>query len=367
MEESERARFVERMIYLGFEVVQIMDQTSRVDYVKGEFERMKEAFDDQFKEIFSEEGKLPDLMDSYFGEKGDVTYLLTRHFGDEGSVLCNILNHSDEETPLGKFRKDLEKLLDIANEDTAFYKLKKCVEEGLNDLNTKIEVRDAAIQAQKQEREKSTAKGRDFQEFLTEVTDRIACQLDDKVTFVGDDTGLLNKVGDILIEINPSYTKGTPKSIIIEAKKAKISLTGKDSFLNELDEAIENRASDFAIGAIHEEFTDDSVGAFRRVSEDKILVSIPEDSYPLSLEVAYKVARAAIVSQILTSETEINSSQILEKIENIKSKLELMRATKSALTTSKGKIDIAYGYIEEMEQEIKDCINELTYMLKSGK
>jgi hypothetical protein len=85
------------------------------------------------------------------------------------------------------------------------------------------------------------------------------------------------------------------------------------------------------------------------------------------LEVAYKVARAAIVSQILTSETEINSSQILEKIENIKSKLELMRATKSALTTSKGKIDTAYGYIEEMEQEIKDCINELSYMLKSGK
>lgn len=365
MEEEKRKQFIEHILFLGFEVAQIMDQTSRVDYVKSEFNRMKEAFDSSFNEVFSDTGTFFNLMEAYFGQKGEVTDLLSRHFGDEGSVLCNILNHTDESTPLGKFRKELQSMLDITNEETVFYKLKKCVEEGLNDLNTKMELKERVTQAVAKERLKGTQKGRDFQEFLTEITDQMASPLEDTVTFVGDDTGLINSVGDILIQINPSNTKSIEKSIIIEAKKSAINLTGKNSFLKELDRAMENRASVYAIGAVSEEHTPNSVGEFRRYSGNKIIVNIPKESYPLSLEIAYKVARAEIISKTLTDQTEIDLTKFLDKINNIRGELEVMMATKRSLTTAKGNIDTAYDNLETMEKNIKRILNELTAIISS--
>jgi hypothetical protein len=326
---------------------------------------MKQAFHQSFTEVFSEKGRLSDLLDEYFGEKGEVTELIGSHFGEEGSVLCNILNHSDEETPLGKFRKDLHSLLDITREDTAFYKLKKCIEDGFTDVVKEIEKKDAAQDARTQEREKSTLKGRDFQEFLTEVVDQMARDFEDTVTFVGDDTGLMNKVGDVLIQVNPEYTKGFDRNIIIEAKNAGISLTGKKSFQGELDEALENRSADYAIGAVHEDHIVDSIGEFRRFAGDKVIVKIPEESYPLALEVAYKVARAEIIAKALADEKGVDATTVLEKIEEIKSKLELMRATKVSLTSAKKSIDSAYGNIESMEKDIKECSDELAKLIRA--
>ena len=363
--EEERKNFIEKTLSIGFDVVQIMDQTNRVDYVKSEFERMKTVFDQSFQEVFNDKGKLNLLLDDYFGSKGEVTDLLAKHFGDEGSVLSNLLNHSDDQTPLGKFRKDLEKILDINDENTAFYKLRQCIEEGLVDVKNQIEIRDATDTATAEERLKGTAKGRDFQEFLTEITDQIAGPLEDTVSFVGDDTGLVNKVGDVLIQINPAYTKGAEKSIIIEAKNSKINLTGKRSFLKELDEAMENRGSEYAIGAVHENSKHDSVGEFRRFQGNKIIVNIPEESMPLALEVAYKVARAEIIARVLSGEKGVDTEMVITKVEEIKSKLEVMRATKRSLTTAKDNIDTAYDYLNGMEQEIKECADGLCLLLQS--
>jgi hypothetical protein len=44
---------------------------------------------------------------------------------------------------------------------------------------------------------------------------------------------------------------------------------------------------------------------------------------------------------------------------------ETLRATKTALTGAKTNIDRAYTNIETMEQEIRNCITELTELLKT--
>lgn len=365
-DEDEQREFIERTMSIGFEVIQMMDQTKRVDYVRSEFELMKKAFDQSFDEVFSDKGKLTELLDEYFGDKGEVTELIGDHFGEEGSVLCHILNHTDEETPLGKFRKDLHSILDINSEDTAFFKLKACIDEGFKEVVEEIKIKEAEDVARADERSKGTLKGRDFQTFLTEITDGMASTFEDTVSFVGDDAGLMNKVGDVLIEINPGYTKGFERSIILEAKNTGINLTGKDSFLKELDMALENRSADYAIGAVHEAHVGDSIGEFRRFAGNRVIVKIPEDNYPMALEVAYKVARAEIISEVLKGEKGVDATKVLEKIEEIKSKLKLMRATKMNLTSAKKSIDSAYKNLESMEADIKECSDELEKLLKSG-
>jgi len=365
MEEYERKQFVERILSIGFNVSQTMNQTSRVDYVKSEFELMTKKFTHEFTEIFSDGGKMPRLLESYFGEKGDVTSLISDHFGEDGKIVSEIFNPSDSETPLGRFVEDLENLLDITKEDSAFYKLKQFVETGFTDLKAKVEVRDRVAEAIAKEQEKGTVKGRIFQLALYELVDIMAKPLEDTVTFVGDETGVEDKVGDVLIQINPSNTKGIDKRIIVEAKKAEITMRGKTRFLNELDDAKKNHLAVYAIGAVHESYIPPSIGEFRRFSGNKIIVKIHEESYPLSLDIAYKVARAEIIAQTLVDDAEIDASTILEKVDAIKAKLEILQATKGALTTSKGNIDTAYGYLESMESDIKDILNELTTIIET--
>ena len=111
------------------------------------------------------------------------------------------------ETPLGKFKRDLEKLLDVQDKNSSFYQIQECVQTCFNDLSEQIRTQEAVKKGVAAERGKGTAKGRDFQEFLTEITDEYAAPLEDKVTFVGDTKGTTNKKGDVLIEINPSNTK----------------------------------------------------------------------------------------------------------------------------------------------------------------
>ena len=365
MGKDERKQFVERILSIGFNVSQTMNQTSRVDYVKSEFGLMTEIFIRQFKEVFSDDGKISGLLESYFGEKGDVTNLISDHFGKDGKIVSEIFNPSDKETPLGKFVEDLEKLLDITQEDSAFYKLKQCVETEFTDLKTKMEVRDRVAEAIAKEREKGTVKGKIFQLALYDLVDIMAKPFEDTVSFVGDETGLIDKIGDILIQINPSNTKGIDKKIIIEAKNAEITMRGRSSFLTELEDAMENYVAEYAIGAVHESHTPQAIGEFRRYSGNRIIVKIPEESYPFSLEIAYKVARTEIIAKTLADEIEIDATTILEKVDAIKAKLDLMQATKLALTTSKSNIDTAYGYLETIEAEIKDVLDELTTILET--
>jgi hypothetical protein len=365
IDEANRIKTVERIFSLGFTVLQSMNQTNRVDYVKTAFDRMISDFEKQFSEAFSDDGSISGIFDSYFGERGDVTRLLSDHLGEDGTLVTKLLNPSDVETPLGKFKRDLEKLLDVQDKNSSFYQIQECVQTCFNDLSEQIRTQEAVKKGVAAERGKGTAKGRDFQEFLTEITDEYAAPLEDKVTFVGDTKGTTNKKGDVLIEINPSNTKGIEKRIIIEAKNSSVTMSGKDSFLTELDESMKNRSADFAIGAIYEEHTPRSIGAIRRFSGNRIVVSIPEDYPPITLEVAYKVARSEIITEILAGESPVDAVKIIEISDRAIAKLSNMRAIRSTLKSSVDNLSDIHTRLGTMENEVKDDLLEITSLLQN--
>ena len=94
-------------------MLQSRDTTSRVDYVKGEFERLKSEFCERFDSIFAEEGVLSRKLDDFFGEKGELQKTLEDHFGEDGSVALKILNPNDSTTPLGQFTEKLKETLQV--------------------------------------------------------------------------------------------------------------------------------------------------------------------------------------------------------------------------------------------------------------
>ena len=363
LDEEARISFLKRALHVGTVVLQVMDTTTRVDYVRGEFDRMQREIDTELERIFSEKGLLINALDQFLGEDGELKRALDAHFGEQGSVIYKILNPDDESTPLGKFRKQLQQELDTDREGTAFHKLKNAMDSGFKEVLIAL----GAAEAAEEEREKGTAKGGDFENYVYEALDSMARDFEDTVDFVGNEKGPLGSVGDVLIRVNPRDTGNVERNIVVEAKNASITMSGKKSFLKELDKAKENRNAHYAIGAIHESKVPAACGYFRRYDGGKIICSVPMDEDPLALEIAYKVARAEIVFSVLRGEVKLDLSQLKEKIMGIQGQLDTMRAVKSALTGATGKIDEAKRDLKEMETSIREIINEILTMIKTGK
>jgi len=362
LDEEARINFVKRALRVGSVVLQMMDTTTRVDYVRGEFERMQREVDGELEKIFSEKGLLLRTLDQFLGEDGELKRTLDAHFGEQGSVIYKILNPDDESTPLGKFRKQLQQELDADREGTAFHKLKNAMDAGFKEVLIALRAAEAA----EEEREKGTAKGIDFENYIYDTLDSIARAFEDTVDFVGNEKGPLGNVGDVLIHVNPRDTRNVERSIVVEAKNASITMKGKKSFLKELDSAKENRSAHYAIGAVHESKVPAACGCFRRYEGEKIICSIPVDEDPLALEIAYKVARTELVLSILREEVTLDLSQLKAKIMEIQGQLDTMRSVKSALTGASGKIDDAKEILKEMETSIREILSEILIMIKVG-
>jgi len=362
LDEEARTDFVERALHVGYVVLQAMETETRVDYVRLEFERMRNEVDSELEKIFSEKGSLLMALNQFLGKDGELKRVLDDHFGEKGSVIYKILNPDDESTPLGKFRKQLQQELDADRDGTAFNKLKKDMDNGFEKVLIALGAADAA----EEEREKGTAKGGDFEDYVYAMLDYMARDFEDTVEFVGDDDGPLGKVGDVLVHINPRDTGNLEVNIVVEAKKASITLSGKNSFLKELDRAKENRGSHYAIGAVHESRVPAAIGSFRRFDGEKIVCSVPMDDDSLALEIAYKVARAELVLSIMREEVRLDPSKLKDKVMEIQGQLDVMRAVKSALTGATGKIEDAKGDLKKMEISIREIIGEILDMVRVG-
>jgi len=248
LDQEKRADFVKHALQVGYDVLQAMDTTTRVDYVRGEFDRMQKEFDTGIQEVFSERGLLKNSMERFLGKEGELKKALDAHFGEQGSVIYKILNPDDETTPLGRFRKQLQQELDVNQDGSAFQSLRSSMEEGFQKVLIAIGAEEAAAE----EHDKGTAKGRDFEDIVCERLDTMARDFEDTVEFVGADNGPLGRVGDVLIHVNPRATGNVERRIVVEVKNSKVAMTGKNSFLKELDNAKENRLAHYAIGAVNE-------------------------------------------------------------------------------------------------------------------
>jgi len=276
-------------------------------------------------------------------------------------VIYKILNPKDETTPLGSFTKQLEEELDANKEGTAFYDLTKCVENGFENIMRELSANEARLE----ERDKSPAKGLDFQQYVYEYVDVMARDFEDTVEYVGDESGAHGKVGDIVVHLNMRDTRGLERNIVFEVKKANISLSGRRSFFLELEKAKENRLSHYAIGAVHKSNTPNSVGALRRYDGAKIICSVSDEEYPLSLEIAYKIARSELILEVSQEELEIDAEKVRSKIFEIETHLEKTRSIKTSLSGAVKSIDSANNCLKEMEDSIKETLEELVDLVKT--
>lgn len=393
-DEKIREKVLLKALKIGLIALKDIETVGNVDYVEKEFSKFKNDLEKEFlvlKEDFEKKlkeadelikeklktnfdpeiGIMPQVLKQYLGEGGKLSDLfdeknntsaiakikdiLSSYFDDEASTVVQLLNPDNPKSPLNQFKKEItERLFAIEKE---------------------IKAKEASLEAAKKEAEKGTQKGFAFEELVFKEIEKIARILGDNCYPTGKAQGLIldSKLGDVVVEINPSQTGGATLKIVFEAKDKMIY---QNELLEELEEAMKNRGALAAIAVLSsknilKDITKEAIGVFRDYSKNRTICVLDKEIFdPLALEIAYKLARTKLLLGLKAKEMKSDSINIVAintLIEEIIKKLDDFSTIKGSLTKATRAINDSQTQIDRLKDDILEKLNELLEKTKVKK
>jgi hypothetical protein len=206
------------------------------------------------------------------------------------------------------------------------------------------------------EHERSTAKGRPYEEAVFEALDAIAQAQGDDCDAVGDQLGTGGRKGDVLVGIDGCAGPARGR-LVFEAKTSQV---GRKRALEELDEAMAQRDAQFAVWVVPSaEALPAKTADLREVNGDKLFVVYdPEDGSRLMLEVAYKLARARVL--MARGEAEgVDAGALQTEVERALMAMEDVRRIKAQLTNASTGIDQARQILDAMAARVREHLDRI--------
>src|SRR5829696_5716346 len=306
------ARVVADAIEIGARVLDREQAGSSVEVLRADLEKASREVEQRLgatsEQVVTE---LRMRLEEAFGpDQGHVTRVLARHFGADSTsavqhqvktAVAELLNESrerlykqfssaDESNPLASFQK-LAVAAIRQSSDQQHAHLRE-----MNERIGSLQLEIAKLQAEREkslevaaEHERSTAKGRPYEEAVFEAVDAIAGGAGDDCDAVGDMSGVGGRKGDVLVAIDGCSGSARGR-IVFEAKHSRVA---KKVALAELDEAMAQRDAAYGVWVVPSE---DKLPArtqpLREINGDKLFVVYDPDDGPIALELAYRLARA---------------------------------------------------------------------------
>ena len=311
------------------------------------------------------------LEEAFGPDSGHVTRVLQRHFGAESSTAVQHQVRSAVGELLAESREKLFKQFSTADESNPLATFQRAAVAAIKQSSDQqhahlremsgrlgeLQLEVAKLQAEKAkalevaaEHDRSTAKGRPYEEAVLEALEGIAAGHDDDCDGVGDLRGVGGRKGDVVVDIDGCA--GRPRGrIVFEAKNSRRS---RNEALAELDEAMNQRAADYAVWVVPaEDKLPARASQLREINGDKLFVVYdPEDGSRLALEVAYSLARARVVMAKGGAEG-LDASAVRAEVERAMVAMEDMRRIKSQLTSAAGQIEGVQKIVDDMARRVR--------------
>jgi hypothetical protein len=325
--------------------------------------------------------ELKSQLEQAFGpDQGHVTRVLARHFGAESSTavqhqvrtaVAELLSDSrerlfkqfssaDESNPLATFQRAAVAAIRQSSDQQHAH---------LREMNERIgtlQVELTKLQAEKEkalevaaEHDRSTAKGRPYEEAVFDALDAIAHGQGDDCDAVGDLPGVGGRKGDVLVAIDGC--SGPPRGrVVFEAKNSQVP---KNRALAELDEAMAQRDADYAVWVVPSEGQLPArTQPMREVNGDKLFVVYDPDEGRLALQVAYALARARVL--MAKGDTEgLDATALRSEVERAVGALEEGRRIRQQLTHAANGVAAAREILDGMERRVKAHLEQIDELL----
>jgi len=374
VDEAERPALLLEVVSLGTRGMASLALSATVEHADVRFQRSLERAIDRLQshvvQVIDHSNRAiddnldPDRRTSVMGraisELSDARTELFEQFDlrradSQSSLLVEAINRMIG--PSGEMQRLLDAAFDPTEEASAFGRIATQVDQRFTEIRDLMLRQDGA----RQEAERGTAKGLDFEATIDDALRAIGSRIGGCVVeATGSETGRLSaaaKVGDFVIE------NGRGHRIVVEAKnKATLTLSGKTGILSELSRAIENRRAHFAVCVSACDAFPSEVGGFG-VYGNRLLVVDDGEGTLLEAGVRWAFAQLALTEEARPS---LDVPAIRERIDRIRQHSGRLTSIKRSLSALKESVDRVHADIGGLQADLRDEFDEVEMAMGNG-
>ena len=255
---------------------------------------------------------------------------------------------SDLLGPQGQLAQRLAEVFDPASSDTGIGQLAESFERRFQEL------RDLMVgeQGRREEAERGTAKGIEFEDELDELLRDEARSMSgcivERIGHAGGSLGTQTKVGDFLVTL-PDGTR-----VVVEAKNAcRVALTGNTGILTELDSAMDNRSAEWAVCISRRDAFPGEVGTFA-VYGNRVLVVDPGDGVLTRVALRW-VAAASRAAR--TDYDHVDRGAALESLSRIRDLAQHFSRSKKVLAGAQSSLETVRDELDGLRTQLLDLVD----------
>jgi hypothetical protein len=376
------ARVVSDAIEIGCRVLDREQAGTTVEVLRADLQRASREVEQRLGQ--TSEAVVTELrtrLEEAFGsESGQVTRVLARHFGADSSTavqhqvraaVAELLSESrermfrqfssaDESNPLAAFQRHaVAAIRQSSDQQHAHLRQMQGTIEELRIEMAKLQAEKARREDVAAEHDRSTAKGRPYEEAVFEAVDAIASGQGDDCEPVGDLPGVGGRKGDVLVGIDGC--SGPPRArIVFEAKHSRVA---RKVALAELDEAMTQRDAAYGVWVVPaEDKLPARTQALREVNGDKLFVVYDPDEGATGLALAYRLARArALMSRGEADGLDVTA--LRTEVEKAVGTMEEVRRVKQQLTHAANGIEAAREIVDSLDRRVRGHLAQIDALL----
>ncbi len=359
-DEREREDAFVRALRVGVTTLDLAETSQQEEYVERKFTEMQrdlqediDRIEDEVEEKFGDEGDVPQIFEDHLGQDGHLKQHIEDAFSEDGPFTERL----DEE--LGEDGERIQKALDPDTEGTPTYRLKRTLQDQIQDLRDKIEEQATAEETEEEIRQRTTLKGDDFEDTVESILSNLVYNTSNEVEYTGDTIGEISgrKVGDFVITLND-----TSQRIVVEAKSD--SGYSQRDIKDELADAVENRDADYGIIVFEcESYIPNKVGYFHEFDSERLSVALKEteddDAESGFLRIAYNWARTRAVQGYVDSGTAFDPEVIQNAVSEVSDSIDRFSTIRKKTTSIRKTANEIDEELEEIEGEVKSELADI--------
>ncbi len=363
----DRPAVVERGLKVGLIALRNAGVTINVDFVAREFDRLMHrtdeshdraavALDSALRETFAaKDGTLPRTLEQFLGKDGTLRRLvddlfdeerrdsaigrmrtlLAGYFDGDGAIISRMLDPQLAGSPLHGFRTEMREML--------------------KDVSDRLIRLEAARDARADEREKGTAKGLDFEDAVEARLAALLRGTGDLVEPTGTAVGnsVRSRKGDFLITLDPSWTRGVPVCVAVEAKSGRVGLS---KLCRDLDETRRNRGAAIAVAVYRAGNAPSGCAPFTLHGEHIICEFDPDDPDDTAFTAAVRLGRALALSAAREHADVVDAAAVRRDLDGIRAQLNAIAGMKSKLTSISTATGDVRNSLDALRQGVLDRV-----------